>query len=66
MLQELEEERAKPQSGSLAMQRDGEYATTTVTQLRHVAKRTLLNSIRNPATTIVQVSASTATHLSNK
>ena len=55
MLEELDQQSNKQRGAIVSLQNDGDYATGVLTQTRHVAKRTLLNSIRNPATTIVQV-----------
>lgn len=55
MMQDLEQETQRQQGAIVTPQQEGDYATSLLTQMRHVAKRTLLNSIRNPASTIVQV-----------
>ena len=50
-----DEYKARMDRGEEMVAEAGEYATSFTTQLKYVSKRALLNIIRNPQTSIMQV-----------
>ena len=50
-----EQYKSRMERGEEVVVEPGEYATDFATQLLYVSKRSLLNLIRNPATSIMQV-----------
>ena len=51
----LDEYKAKSDRGEVEVVEAGEYATDFGTQLFYVSKRSVLNLIRNPETSVMQV-----------